>query len=497
MSVQLATQWPETPPTTTDPVDREIVAEHGEPYFLGGKLGTVQTLGETYWAAAYAKSTRVLFDPAERSFFAYDGSNGLWTKRTSDEIAKELRALMLKHSRLVPDIGLERHIKGANLQGVLSALRGHVHRRDAFGGPPRGIHVANGYLELGEDGSHHLRGFSPDDMSRNQSPIRYDPEATCPRFLDQLLRPAIPEEDITLLQRWLGVAINGHNFPQRFMLISGTPGGGKGTFSLLVQKLIGRRTNCCELRPEHVGGRFETKRFMGKTLLYGNDVSAEFLRQKGGDVLKRLVGGDSFSLEGKGSEEELCLQGDFSVLITSNFTVKLRLEGDTGAWRRRLLIIHYNHPPPTTVIPDFEDVLLREEGSGILNWALEGLAAVRREGYKLTQAQAGRIEQLLANSDSLRQFVMEKLEQHDASDIASEEFHNGYKEFCADHGWDPAPHAHRDAGDLILDVWKVQQCHGILREGSHRRGWRGLRLVDGQIAENWNDHVMPAIVGMA
>ena len=467
-----------------DPVDPEIVMEHGAPYFTGGKLATVQSLGEGYWASAYAKSTRVLFDPLERAFFSYDPETGLWGKRTTDDIAKGLRAILLAHSRRVPDIGLEKHIKHAGLVGVIAALRGLVQREDAFSDPPRGIHVANGYLELGEDGTHHLREFSPEDYSRNQSPIAYDPEATCPRFLNELLRPAIPEEDTGLLQRWTGIALCGHNFAQRFLILDGIGGRGKGTFCLLVQGLLGKR-NCTELRPAHLGSRFETKRFLGRSLLFGNDVNPKFISQKGGELLKPLCGGDTFSLETKGNEQEFHVQGNFSMIITANTRLKVRLEGDIQAWRRRLLIVRYEAPPPTVVIADFEQILLREEGPGILNWALEGLALARREGYALTPNQRQRIEDLLASSDSLRQFITEKLEPHDASDVSTAEFHAAYGDFCAENGWDPSPQADRDAGGLILDIWKQAKCHCVSRHGSQVRGWMGLRLVDGQVSD-WN-----------
>jgi putative DNA primase/helicase len=50
----------------------------------------------------------------------------------------------------------------------------------------------------------------------------------------------------------------------------------------------------------------------------------------------------------------------------------VRLQGDTEAWRRRLLVVRYQNSRSGTTIADFDKVLIEEEGSGILNFALAG-----------------------------------------------------------------------------------------------------------------------------
>jgi len=39
------------------------------------------------------------------------------------------------------------------------------------------------------------------------------------------------------------------------------------------------------------------------------------------------------------------------------------LEGDAGAWRRRLLVVRYEKPPPAKRVLDFDHVLLRDEAA--------------------------------------------------------------------------------------------------------------------------------------
>ena len=98
------------------------------------------------------------------------------------------------------------------------------------------------------------------------------------------------------------------------------------------------------------------------------------MSKKGAYVLKALVGGDILDAEQKNGTGNFPLQGNFCVVITSNSRLQVRLDGDIGAWRRRLLIVRFEGPVPKKKIPDFASVLIAQEGSGILNWALQGIA---------------------------------------------------------------------------------------------------------------------------
>jgi phage/plasmid-associated DNA primase len=203
-------------------------------------------------------------------------------------------------------------------------------------------------------------------------------------------------------------------------------------------------------------------------------------------MLKVLVGGDPISAEGKGLNGDFAMFGTFNIVMTCNSRLRIRLEDDAGAWRRRLLIVRYEKPPPGKRILDFHVPLLREEGSGILRWALAGFVKLQTEfaergDFALTDDQRGRIDSLLAESDSLRLFVRERVERHEYGDITNGEFQQAYAEFCADKGWNALPITvvERNAADVMLDVWQVAKNHCIERDGKKsNRGWKKVRLRD-------------------
>jgi putative DNA primase/helicase len=170
----------------------------------------------------------------------------------------------------------------------------------------------------------------------------------------------------------MGQCLLGKNITARLLVTHGQGGNGKSQVARIFRAIVGSE-NCYELRTKHVDSRFEQYRFIGKTLLLGADVPADFLSTAGAAELKKLSGGDALSPEAKSGNGIFELTGDLNFLITSNSRLKIHLEGDESAWRRRLLLIPWIAPKPKKEISGFADHLLETEGSGILNWALEGL----------------------------------------------------------------------------------------------------------------------------
>src|SRR5205823_10071379 len=172
--------------------------------------------------------------------------------------------------------------------------------------------------------------------------------------------PALDADDIDLLQRWCGLALIGENVAQKILILSGTAGGGKGSFVRVLCGVIGQM-NLASLRPQLLGERFELGRFLGRTLLYGADVPENFLNQRGATVLKSLTGYDPVTLEFKNSNESPSIICRFNVIVTCNSRLTVHLEGDVEAWRRRLVMIEYHKPKPEQVIADLDRQILQRE----------------------------------------------------------------------------------------------------------------------------------------
>lgn len=462
--------------------DDKLRQNYGEPFY---ERGNSISLNEAYWAGLYATENQILYEPNEKGFYRYNPETGLYEPESNDAIRTKSASRILEASRQMNAFELQTLRSASTLNNVTSHLRGIVERRGVFSQKKKMIHLANGVLVFNaETNDFDLYPFSPEFYSRNRSPIAFDPNARCDQFLNELILPAVAPEDAELLQKFAGMFLLGHNRAQRFLVLDGEAGRGKSQFAIVIQGVVGQE-NCTQLRTKHLGERFELYRFLFKTMAVGVDVEPDFLRTKGAAVLKGLVGGDWFDAEQKGGTGSFPFQGNFNVIITSNARLRVRLQGDVGAWKRRLCIVRYELPPPKKIIPDFGTYLVKKEGSGILNWALAGARKLLKEmpneggDFQLTPRQHKIVDSLLAESESLRHFLMDKVVADSGSDLLVSEIVEAYAAYCPEKHWQALPitELQGQLKDLMLELFGVTQSHDIEHNGMKgRRGFRKVRM---------------------
>lgn len=466
--------------------ESDFIAEFGAPIQVTDKGGVAFNQGAI--AEILRLENLLIFEPSERNFYRYEKENGLWVRMTSTQLSDLVEQTIRK---LVIDNG---YVQGlpkitANLvESVVRMLTPKIEVAEAFDRQGSIVHLKNCVVDLGQSPPAILE-FHPDFNSRNQIPVDYVEGAVCPRFISEFLKPCLNSEDVALLQRVMGSFLLPANLGQAIFLITGAASSGKSTFVSLVEQLIGE-TNVHELRTEHLGSRFETQFYVGKCLLTGKDVPASFLQESGAKALKKLVGGDRFNAEKKGSNEKVAVRGEFHVIVTANSKLTVALEGDSEAWARRLILFEWaRRPAGSPRIPKFDEVLLREEGPGILNWMLEGavlhLEELKAQGsFQLTEGQRRRVQDMLDESNSVRAFVREVLVARRGQSVGSENLVTAYQEYCLAKGIEPMSnhHVQRQLPDLIYERFGISRSNDlpIGPAGSHRRGYHNLTLIDNE-----------------
>ena len=477
---ELSLPWQNEPLATNNGQSLgELRRSYGEPYYSNDN-GNPRSLNESFWAGLFASENIILWEPSERAFYAYNAEIGIYEEISVDAIKRQLSDRLLEASRQTNCSWLEKQRSDSRLNSIVAHLRGILERRGAFVQRERRIHLANGICRFDNGGE--LLPFSPAFISRNRSPIVFDENGTCERFLNELVYPAMREDDVVLVQKYFGLCLLGNNLIQRILILDGLSQRGKTQLANTFQAVVGR-TNCTQLRTERLADRFETFRFIKKMLLVGVDVPPDFLSTKGAAVLKGLVGGDWFDAEQKNGTGSFPFQGNFCAIVTSNARLRVRLCGDVGAWRRRLLIVRYEGSQPEKKIPDFGELLAREEGSGILNFAIAGLDILLKDideigDIALTENQRTIVDSLLAESDSLRLFLHEAVENAEGADVSVNEIVEACAVFCPEKGWNPLPitEIHRSLEGLMLELFRVTKSHSIRRDGKSVRGFFGVTL---------------------
>lgn len=449
----------------------------------------VRDIGQDFLAASLggkgSPDAPTVFIPTEQKFYTYSPNDGIFCHQHEASLISRLSNLLFTCARACKENckteSLEFGLRdAAKLSGVVRKAHGLLAAPPDFFATnlTEFIPCANGMLRLSDK---KLLPFSPSYRRRNKLAVPFDSSVACPLFLDTVMRPALDCDALDLLQRWSGLALIGENLSQKIILLTGTPGGGKGTFIRVLSGIIGQM-NLATLRPHLLSERFELSHFLGKTLLYGADVPQNFLNQRGASVLKSLTGGDPMTLEFKKSNERPSIICKFNVIVTCNSRIPVYLEGDTEAWRRRLGIVLYEKPKAKEVVADLAEQILRCEASGVLNWMLKGLDKLQADGWQLhlTARQQALVDDLLCESDGLTLFVRETLRRVDGCHLTVTDSFSAYAMACSQRGWTAL--SRKKFGDLIGHP--VMQTHGLTvrkdvldADGKEQRGWIGLRLL--------------------
>lgn len=484
-------RWPEgwPVPGEDDSVAR-LLEQFGEAWTFN-KAGN-GTLQPPFFAAYLAHKERVLFDTVTGQFYFYLPDRGIWQSMSREEVGQRVlaiaRKIILDHAaaQQAPHLRTLLPKLTAQFSNQVIELASHLQvERAPFGRPDSVVHAENVMVDL-RVSPYGMHSFSPEWFSRNQTPIRYVEGATSPMwqaFLDHCLPD---QDDQRLLQHWGGLALLQRNRPQVILLLTGTGGGGKSTVAGVVRRLVGDE-NCTELRTQHLGGRFEAGLFHDKTLLIGSDVAPDFLSCDSSAFLKAMTGGDRIIAEFKNKNGVKTLVGDWNVIVTANSRLKVNVQGDLGAWARRLLLLDFSQPKPSTVIPNYHDVMIDKEGPGILNWFLAGAKSLRLviesgRSFPITPTQRHRVDNLLSESDSVRYFITNHVQASSmaADCITRSELFEAYLQLCGAKEWSPEPNNRfqRRAAELMLELHQAtatEHLHRDNREDSGDRGW--IRVV--------------------
>jgi len=490
-------KWPESwekYPGKADPFD--VLTERFGPPCQKGSNGGI-SLNESFIAGWIECENKILFAREFQRFYQYSDQDGIWKPQSTQQVEALIASYISRLAIESDDEGLhfkKRKTIVASIRSLLEAQTFSSFERSGRNGDWHCVAASNRVIAVVEPSVE--RGsilcplsFSPNFFLLVKSEVPFEEGAECPRFLNELLCRVLDPDDVALLQKMFGLILVSRNSLQKILLLEGAGGLGKGIVALILDAVLGRGL-VTELRTRNLPSRFEVSRYRGKRLLAGRDVASDFLRTPGATVLKALTGGDSLSTELKNSNEVGDLVGDFHVVITSNSPLLLRIDEDSSAWERRLVIIPFRTPDgglPKRV-RHFDQVLLKQEGPGILNWMLQGAQIALEEILKdgtilLTPAQQSRISNRVRISDTVGFFVESKLVYAADESISSEQLLLEYQRFCSEEAItceaDRAFHLRVKARIEEHFGGRVSHSENIrcAPEGRKLRGYRGVTLA--------------------
>lgn len=231
-----------------------------------------------------------------------------------------------------------------------------------------------------------LLPHGPEFFNLVSVPFPYDPQATAPAW-EAFLRQIWPDdpESIAALQEWFGYVLSGRTDQQKIMLIKGPSRSGKGTIARVLKELVGR-DNLAGPTLAGLGTNFGLSTLLGKPLAVISD--ARLSGQDSSQVVERLLtisGEDTIDIDRKYREPWTGRLPTRLMILTN----ELPHFGDSsGVIARRFVVLNMTVSwlgKEDTTLTD----RLAEQMPGILNWALDGLARLERNG-RITEPASSR-----------------------------------------------------------------------------------------------------------
>jgi P4 family phage/plasmid primase-like protien len=301
-----------------------------------------------------------------------------------------------------------------------------------------------------------LLPHSPKWFSPSCLPYAFDPNADCPlwkKFLGRNLGDDPGKQ--RLLRQWCGYLLLHDTTQQRFLAMVGEGSNGKSVACEVITALLGE-DNVSTEPLELFGDKFRLVNTLGKLA----NITAEVgeLDKMAEGYLKAFVVGDPMTFEQK-------FKPAFTarLMLATNNIPRFNDKSD-GIWRRLILL------PFVVQIPKGEAVKgmdkrewWRERGElpGIFNWALAGLADLKKEGQvSIPQSCQAAADEIRLKCNPARLFLKENY-QPGSGHVFKQSIYQRYSEWCKERNYKPL--ADRGFGKEVK-----REFHSV-RDGKQRR----------------------------
>ena len=390
------------------------------------------------------------FNADRNIWYVYDGSvwqpdeNSLAVAELAKKLADQLYTFALqikdedtrnRYIKRVQKLQLRKNRKTM----VEDAKSVHPISMSAFDSNKYLFNLENGTLDLS---TLDFRPHDPRDFITKISHIDYDPEATCPRwiqFVDEVMegKTAVGR----YLQKAVGYSLSGDTSLEcLFIMFGPTTRNGKTTTIETILRLMGEYGRSA--KPDMLA----TNYFRGQSNGSSDDVA-------------RLAGARFVGISEM--EQKLTINASLTKQLTGNGSITARFlyEGYFEFHLQAKIFIDTNHLPNVTdqtlfesgrlkIIPftrHFSDseqdktlktTLMKPENlSGILNWAIEGYKLFKAEGLPEPQEVRAATEQYKVDSDRIAQFMTQCLKKETGSELRASAVYNRYKSWCTENGY--------------------------------------------------------------
>lgn len=326
-----------------------------------------------------------------------------------------------------------------------------------------------------------LSTHTPDHLSTIRLPYNYDMLAECPLWLNTL--NGIFEGDnnkIDVLQEFFGYCLTRDVTREKALLLSGDSRSGKSTILETLNNLMGEG-NVSSVALEYLANPQYTPMLINKMVNIDWDVASG--AEKFEANFKIITSGEPVQVNQKFVKAFTFRPYCKLVMAANRFP---RITDHSSAFYKRLILLPCNR----VFEPHEQDLQLKHklknEISGIFNWAVKGLHRLEKRGgfevYKTFMVDA--IEELREESNPVDVFFRETIatDVSGNAEVEKRELYIRYCDWCKVNG--NAPLANNKFGSMVYAKYSKYTPKDVKSiNGTYKRVWKNLKFINEVISK--------------
>lgn len=334
------------------------------------------------------------------------------------------------------------------------------------------INLKNGLLD---PTTKELHPHTPEYFSITQAPFDYNSEAKCPKFEEAITYSSQNAEGTDkMIKEMFGymIATNGNPSHKVFYLYGRKARNGKTMVVNVLKGLLGD-VNVSTLTLEQLASQSDSiiVPIVGKHLNFSDEVNGSKFLDSGRLTAMSSQGSVTVSPKHK---------APFNYKVKAKFIVACNyfpnFQSGQGMKHRTMVIPFNFHIPKDKRIFDYENILLEEEGSGILNWALEGADELKAKDYQfyISQLSEEDVEENNKGNDSVLSFLDDEYIFDEKLDYfySTEDMYESYVMYCKKFGYNGIKHKYNFSS--TLKTYSEETGKITMARSGNKRGYKGL-----------------------
>ena len=338
---------------------------------------------------------------------------------------------------------------------------------------PFQLHVANGVYDL-------ATGFDPEmSICRHRLPVAYRPDAKEPTLWLKFVHELLQEDDVKILQEYMGYCLLPYTKAQKMLIITGRGGEGKSRIGVVMKKILGNNMSMGSIAKIEASpfARADLEHIL---LFVDDDLKMEGLKST--NYIKSIITAEvPMDLERKGIQS---YQGNLYVrfMTFGNGALKALYDRSHGFFRRQI-VLNAKPVPEDRVDDPYLSERLSQEIEGIFLWCIEGLERLILNNYKFTVSHSAEdnMKDLIAESNNVKDFLSSDgyIRLDPTTTTSSTRLYECYMQWCNDNMTSPLSR-HSFATSLRSESCQFGLTYDNnvpIGQGRRARGYKGIYII--------------------